>query len=263
MRERGSNSIARRCVIGLDKRPGCWTLSWRRSGVMSSPPRRSTATTRRFGCWHRDLVGPRPGVCGSMCATTGRSAASHRRLPHTSTVPTAVASIRPLTWPRSPGSCRPMAMPGSRRCMVRGGLRPVRSPKSRVGRIAAAGSSTSGSIGSRRLPSRRSTASPQSMPSRPRPHSPLPPSGWQSAQRPHRCSTRSSHGPRRPWQSCRQSQRWLRPSVMQSTGAKPSPASSLTVGWKSTTTSLRTACESLRRPDHCAPPLQVSGNIGS
>ena len=81
----------------------------------------------------------------------------------------------------------------------------------------------------------------------PRPRSPLPPSGWQSAQRPHRCSTRSSHGPRRPWQSCRQSQRWLRPSVMQSTGAKPSPASSLTVGWKSTTTSLRTACELLLR----------------
>ena len=36
---------------------------------------------------------------------------------------------------RSPGSCRPMAMPGSRRCMVRRGPSPVRSPKSRVGRI--------------------------------------------------------------------------------------------------------------------------------
>ena len=63
--------------------------------------------------------------------------------------------------------------------MVRSGLRRVRSPKSRVGRIAAAGSSMSGSIENRRLPRRRSTASPRSMSSRPRPHSPLPPSGWQ------------------------------------------------------------------------------------
>src|SRR5215471_16375368 len=121
----GSNSIARRCAIGLDKRPGCWILSWRRSGVMSWPPRRSTATTRRFRCSHLDWAGPRPGVCGSMCATTGRSAALHRRLPHTSTVPIAVASIRLLTWLHSPGSCRPMAMPGSRPCMVRSGLRRV------------------------------------------------------------------------------------------------------------------------------------------
>jgi transposase len=68
------------------------------------------------------LVGPRPDVYGSMCATTGGSAAPHRRLPHISTVPTAVASIRRLTWPRSPGSCRPMAMPGSRRCLLRAGV---------------------------------------------------------------------------------------------------------------------------------------------
>ena len=62
--------------------------------------------------------------------------------------------------------------------------------------------------------------------------------------RPHRCSRRSSHGPRRPWQSCRQSRRWPRPSVIRSIGAKRSPASSPTVGWKSTTTLPRTPCES-------------------
>jgi transposase len=42
---------------------------------MSSRPRRSTATTRRCRCWRRVSGGPRPDGCGSMCATTGRSAA--------------------------------------------------------------------------------------------------------------------------------------------------------------------------------------------
>ena len=71
-----------------------------------------------------------------------------------------------------------------------------------------------------------------------------PPSGWHTARRPPRCSMRSSPGPRRPWQSCRQSRRWPRRSATPSSGAKRSPASSPTVGSKSTTTSPRTPCAS-------------------
>ena len=64
--------------------------------------------------------------------------------------------------------------PGRWLCGIRGAVpsrpqpSPVRSPKSRAGRIAGGGSSTSGNTGNRRSPRRRSTASPRSMPSRPR-----------------------------------------------------------------------------------------------
>jgi len=91
---------------------------------------------------------------------------------------------------------------------------------------------------------RRSTASPRSMSSRPRPHSPPPPSEWHCGPRPLHCSRHSSHGPRRPWQNCRQSRRWPSRSAIPSRGAKRSAASSPTVGWKSTTTLPRTPCES-------------------
>ena len=115
---RVSTSTARRCAIGSDRRLGCSSRSSPGSGGTSSPPRKSTATTRLSRCWRQGLVGPRPDGCGSMCATTDRSVAKRLRPPPTSTVPTAAASIRRRTWPHSPVCSRPMAMPDSRRCTI-------------------------------------------------------------------------------------------------------------------------------------------------
>ena len=117
MPARGSNSTARPCAIGSARRPGCSIRSWRRSASTSSPPRRSTATTRLSRCWRQGLVGPRPVGCGSMCATIGRSAVRHRQLPPTSTA-------RP--WRRASGRSHGRVhrlSPGRWLCRVRGAVR--------------------------------------------------------------------------------------------------------------------------------------------
>src|SRR5438270_3236172 len=64
------------------------------SATTSSPPRRSTPTTRRSRCWSQALAAPGPDDCGSMSAMTARSAVPRRRRRSTSTAPIAVASIR-------------------------------------------------------------------------------------------------------------------------------------------------------------------------
>ena len=75
-------------------------------------------------------------------------------------------------------SCRPMAMPGSRRCTMSANCAGSDHRSRVLGALPPRSSSMSGSTRNRRSPRRRSTASPRSMSSRPRPHSPLPPSGW-------------------------------------------------------------------------------------
>ena len=64
------------------------------SETTSSPPRRSTPTTRRSQCWSQALAALGPDDCGSMSATTARSAVPHRRRRSTSTAPIAVARIQ-------------------------------------------------------------------------------------------------------------------------------------------------------------------------
>ena len=125
---------------------------------------------------------------------------------------------------------------------IRPGPSQVRSRKLPAGRTAAGSSTTCGRRPNRRSPKKRWIGSPQSMRSRTRRGSPLPPSGWNTGARQRRCSMRSSTGPKRPWASCRASWNSPRRSATRSIGAKRSPASSPTGGSRPTTTSPRTRC---------------------
>ena len=221
------------------------------------------ATTRRSRCWRPASAGPRPDGSGSMCATTGRSAGRIRRRPPISIAPIAVASTRRRTWRGSPGSFRRTVMPGSRRSTIPRAPTLVRSPKWRAGRTAEGSSSTSGRRRSHQSRRRRSIGSPHSTSSRRGLSSPQPPSGWRTAPRRRRCSTRSSRGATRPWSRSRPSRRWPRRSATRPSGARRSRASSPMHGSKPTTTLPSAHCAALRCGVHCASLFQVSVNIAS
>jgi transposase len=183
--------------VDLDRSTLCdWVgqAAWLLGG-MSSPPRRSTATIRRSRFWRRGSGGPRPGGSGSMSATTGPTRARRRRLPPISTARTAAASIPPITWRCSPAFFRPMAIPVTKRSMIRAGSSRARSPRWPVGHIAAGSSSMCGRPPSRRWPKRPSTVSPPYMRSRPRPASRRPMNASNTAPRPGGCLWLSSIGP--------------------------------------------------------------------
>jgi transposase len=80
---------------------------------------------RRCRCSRRDWDGRRPAGCGFTSGMTDHSAGPHHRRPPISTAPTEQASIRRSIWRASPGSFRPMPMPGSRRSTDR--ARPARA----------------------------------------------------------------------------------------------------------------------------------------
>jgi hypothetical protein len=116
----GLISTGRPCVTGLARRCGCWHPSSGGSDVTSSPPRRSTATTRRCRCCQQVSAGPRPEGSGSTFAMTGHTVErAHQRLP-TSSAPIAVASIRQDIWRTLRASCRRWS------CRARGALRSAR-----------------------------------------------------------------------------------------------------------------------------------------
>src|SRR4051812_36832995 len=102
-----------------------------------------------------------------------------------------IEGARRHIWLGLPASSRPMATPGSRRCIIPPAPSQARSSKLPAGRTAGARSSTCGSRRSRQLPRRRSIASPRSISSRTRPGSPLSPSGLNTASRRRRCSRHS------------------------------------------------------------------------
>jgi transposase len=112
-------------------------------------------------CWNRGGAGPRPGGCGSMFATTGRSAAKPRPPRLISTARIVAASIRRRTWPHSPAFSRPMAMPVSNRCITRPAASQARSRKLLAGLIAGGKYSTSGRRRNHRSPRRRWIGSPR------------------------------------------------------------------------------------------------------
>ncbi len=103
---------------------------------MSSRPRKSTATTPPCRCWRRGSGGPRPGGCGSMCATIGCFVALPLLPPPTFTAPTVGPSTRRRIWRASPASFRRTATPGSRGCTIRPGPSLARSWKLHAGPTA-------------------------------------------------------------------------------------------------------------------------------
>jgi len=99
--------------------------------------------------------GPRPGGCGSTCATIGRSAAQPRRPPPISTAPIGGAPIRRFIWRGSRAFSRSTPMPGSKHSTTLPAPCRGQSRKWRAGRIADASSSTYGKPPSHRSPRRR------------------------------------------------------------------------------------------------------------
>ena len=164
----------RRCVIGLDKQP--WAAGPCRGGDPASCLRRREDPQRRH-----DASG---AGTGRRQTKTGRLWSMHDDRPFCGVGDAASSQYfyspdRGGEHPASHIAAFTRAPAGRWLCRVRGAVWCGAGYARSITEVACwahcrRGSSTSGSIGSRRLPSRRSTTSPESMPSRPRPHSPLP-----------------------------------------------------------------------------------------
>ena len=77
LRARGrASSTARRWPAGSTRATRCSTRWWRRSAATCWPAPRCTPTTRRCRCSIPAAAGPRPGGCGSTCATTDPAAST-------------------------------------------------------------------------------------------------------------------------------------------------------------------------------------------
>ena len=91
------SSIGPRCAIGSARPRGYLIRSSPLSARTYSPPRRSTATTRRFRCWSLASVELGPDGFGSMCVTIGPSAARRPQQRSTSTARIGPVPARPRT----------------------------------------------------------------------------------------------------------------------------------------------------------------------
>ena len=216
------------------------------------------STTRRCRCWRRAPARPRPGGCGLMFATSGRSPAPARQRRCSITRPTAKANIPGRICKTSGGSSTPTAIPGSTDCLpATGSARPPAGP------MSAANFLTSTPPTARQLPSRPSTASASSMGSKRRLLGCRLTSGAPNATNAQsRLPKRCAAGPRRPCQSSRANPSWPRPSATCAHAGRRCCAASMTAGSPSTTIRPSGRCAASRRGAHYAALPQASGNIG-
>jgi len=194
-----------------------------------------------------------------MRATNGRGAALHHPPPGIASRVIGRASIPRTISPNSAAGCMQTDMPGSRTFTAR-----APSARSPAWPMSGASSSTSTARRAPPSPKRPLPGSRNSMPSRRRPEghrqiaalnceAPIPPRSstiW-SAGLPCN-SPRSQPNPR-----------LLRPSAMPWPAWNACGPISTTACWSWTITPPNAACAPSRVVSHCAPLLQVSGNIGS
>ena len=93
-RAKAWSSSARRWPIGSATAARCSTRWWPRWAATRWAAASCTPTTRPCRCSTPAAGKPRPGGCGSMCATIGPAAATSRRRCGSGTRPTARASVR-------------------------------------------------------------------------------------------------------------------------------------------------------------------------